>query len=124
MLNRVLERKITVDALREELRRSAFEELIFGANIFRRAKIIAKKQRIPLVEPPKFADMYMCASFTLRLPHVGLAQLRICFGLVVKDVVLKSGGQSKPCGSQRVRHLTGLVQVGNCDLYIDDILSA
>jgi hypothetical protein len=42
MFNRVLERQITVDALREELRRSAFEEFELGPNDFRGAKIVAK----------------------------------------------------------------------------------
>src|SRR5687768_4666457 len=68
--------------------------------------------------------MYMCSSFALRLSHEKLAQLRICFGFVVKSVVLKHAAVAKPCGSQSVGHSVHVLQVGNCDLHIDDILGA
>ena len=68
--------------------------------------------------------MNMCSSFTLRLPHEELAQLRICLGFSVKEVVLEYRAVAKPRGSEKARQPAGLVQVGNCDLYIYDILSA
>ena len=68
--------------------------------------------------------MYMCSSFTLRFSHEELAQLRICLGLFVKDVVFERRALAKPRGSEKARQPAGLVQVGNCDLYIYDIFTA
>src|SRR2546426_214354 len=68
--------------------------------------------------------MDMGSSLTLRLPHVQLAQLRIRRGLRVKEVVLKRGAMTKPCGSERMGQPVRRVQVGNRDLYIDDVLGA
>jgi len=79
------------------------------------------QQRIPLVEPPALADMYMDSSLTLWLPHVQLAQLRIRLGLPVKEVVLERDAMTKPSSPERTGQPVRRVQVGNRDLYIYDV---
>src|SRR5437899_12675454 len=68
--------------------------------------------------------MDMGSSFTLRLPHVQLTQLRIRLRLLVKLVVLKRGAMTKPGGSERTGQPVRRVQVGNRDLYIYYVLGA